>query len=156
LPLAAAARDDRHRVRPFRGVWADTVERGGGACPGDAPNPRERLRESVIYRRSAAGGRRLRRPPRSPPGPRGPRPERMTVRMANEREIPIKIPESVLPGVYANQMVVRHSREEFILDFITLTPPEGVVTARVIVSPGHLKRMIEALSDNLQRYEKAF
>jgi len=76
--------------------------------------------------------------------------------MANEREIPIKIPEGVLAGVYANQMVVRHSREEFILDFITLTPPEGVVSARVIVSPGHLKRMITALAENLGRYEKSF
>jgi hypothetical protein len=28
-----------------------------------------------------------------------------------------------------------------------------VVNARVIVSPGHLKRMIRALSDNLKRYE---
>ena len=76
--------------------------------------------------------------------------------MADENQIPIKIPEEVLRGVYANQMVVRHSREEFVLDFITLTPPEGVVTARVIVSPGHLKRMIAALTENLQRYETSF
>ena len=76
--------------------------------------------------------------------------------MANEREIPIKIPEGVLAGVYANQMVVRHSREEFILDFITLTPPEGVVSARVIVSPGHLKRMITALAENLELVNPAW
>ena len=76
--------------------------------------------------------------------------------MANEREIPIKIPEEVLRGVYANQMVVRHSREEFILDFLNVCPPEGIVNARVIVSPGHLKRMIAALSDNLARYEQTF
>ena len=82
--------------------------------------------------------------------------QRRFIRLANERDIPIKIPEGVLAGVYANQMVVRHSREEFILDFITLTPPEGVVTARVIVSPGHLKRMIAALSENLARYEKSY
>jgi hypothetical protein len=31
--------------------------------------------------------------------------------MADEREIHIKIPEEILRGVYANQMVVRHSRE---------------------------------------------
>lgn len=73
--------------------------------------------------------------------------------MANEREIPIKMPERVLPGVYANQMVVSHTREEFVLDFINVFPPEGVVNARVIVSPGHLKRMIGALQENLARYE---
>jgi hypothetical protein len=65
----------------------------------------------------------------------------------------VKIPEKVLGGVYANQMVVSHTGEEFLLDFVNLFPPEGVVNARVIVSPGHLKRMIRALADNLQKYE---
>jgi hypothetical protein len=31
-----------------------------------------------------------------------------------------------------------------------------VVNARVVVSPGHLKRMIAALSENLSRYEQRF
>lgn len=74
----------------------------------------------------------------------------------SKRKLPVKMPESVIGGVYSNQMLVRHSREEFVLDFINLFPPEGVVNARVIVSPGHLKRMIRALSENLSRYETAF
>jgi hypothetical protein len=72
-----------------------------------------------------------------------------------QRRLPIKFPERVLPGVYANQMVVSHTREEFLLDFLNVFPPEGVVNARVIVSPGHLKRMIGALQENLTRYENA-
>jgi hypothetical protein len=76
--------------------------------------------------------------------------------MADEREIHIKIPEEILRGVYANQMVVRHSREEFVIDFINVCPPEGIVNARVIVSPGHLKRMVAALAENLSRYEQRF
>ena len=75
--------------------------------------------------------------------------------MADE-QIHIKIPEEILRGVYANQMVVRHSREEFVIDFINVCPPEGIVNARVIVSPGHLKRMVAALADNLSRYEQRF
>ena len=70
-----------------------------------------------------------------------------------QRKMQIKMPEGVLGGVYANQMLVSHTREEFVMDFVNLFPPEGVVNARVIVSPGHLKRMIRALSDNLKRYE---
>ena len=35
-------------------------------------------------------------------------------------------------------------------------PPEGIVNARVIVSPGHLKRMVTALAENLTRYEQRF
>jgi hypothetical protein len=73
--------------------------------------------------------------------------------MAKRQDVPIKVPESVLRGVYANQMVVSHTREEFVLDFINLFPPHGVVNARVIVSPGHLKRMIRALEGNLSKYE---
>lgn len=73
--------------------------------------------------------------------------------MARDRKPSIKLPERLLPGVYANQMVVRHTREEFLIDFINRFPPEGVVAARVIVSPGHLKRMIQALQENFGRYE---
>jgi hypothetical protein len=76
--------------------------------------------------------------------------------MADEQNIHIKIPEEILRGVYANQMVVRHSREEFVIDFINVCPPEGIVNARVIVSPGHLKRMVTALGENLTRYEQRF
>lgn len=73
--------------------------------------------------------------------------------MTKQRQVQIKIPDQVLGGVYANQMMVTHTREEFVLDYISLFPPSGVVNARVIVSPGHLKRMIRALSENLSRYE---
>jgi len=76
--------------------------------------------------------------------------------MSKERKLPIKFPEKTLAGVYSNQMVVSHTREEFLIDFINLFPPEGVVNARVIVSPGHLKRMIRALEENLGRYEAKF
>jgi hypothetical protein len=53
-------------------------------------------------------------------------------------------------------MVVIHTKEEFILDFIMAGPPGGTVTARVIVSPGHMKRILEALRDNVSKYEKTF
>jgi hypothetical protein len=76
--------------------------------------------------------------------------------MSEKREMPVKMPDGVLPGVYSNQMMIHHTREEFVLDFMNLFPPQGVVNARVIVSPGHLKRMIRALRDNLSRYETRF
>ena len=52
----------------------------------------------------------------------------------NKRKLPVDIPEKVIGGVYANQMVIGHTREEFLLDFINLFPPRGVVNARVIVT----------------------
>ena len=74
----------------------------------------------------------------------------------SKKQLPVKMPDDVLGGVYSNQMLVSHTREEFLMDFINLFPPQGVVNARVIVSPGHLKRMIRALADNLSRYESHF
>jgi hypothetical protein len=72
------------------------------------------------------------------------------------QELGIKITDEILRGVYANNMVVAHSKEEFFVDFINVIPPQGIVTARVIISPGHMKRIIKALSENLGRYEAQF
>lgn len=76
----------------------------------------------------------------------------------NERKMQIKMSDDVLKGTYANAMQVVHTQEEFILDFMNLSPHQGVgvVGSRVIASPGHVKRMIAALQDNLKRYEDQF
>jgi hypothetical protein len=66
----------------------------------------------------------------------------------------IKIDDEELKGRYANLVRISHTREEFILDFINMVPPQGAVTARVITSPGHLKRLVKALATNLEAYEK--
>ena len=76
--------------------------------------------------------------------------------MTKKRELPVKMPERVLPGVYSNQMLVNHTREEFLIDFFNLFPPKGILSARIITSPGHLKRMIKHLSKSLENYEKNF
>jgi len=68
----------------------------------------------------------------------------------------VKITDEELMGRYSNLLRITHTREEFFLDFINLVPPQGIVTARVITSPGHLKRIIRALSANLERYEETF
>lgn len=68
----------------------------------------------------------------------------------------VKIGDDELRGRYANLVRITHTREEFILDFINMVPPQGAVTARVITSPGHLKRLITALAGNLERYEERF
>lgn len=35
-----------------------------------------------------------------------------------------------------------------------MVPPQGIVSARIVTSPGHLKRIIRALGTNLRRYEE--
>lgn len=68
----------------------------------------------------------------------------------------VKIEDEELKGRYTNLLRITHTREEFILDFINLAPPQGIVTARLVTSPGHLKRIIRALETNLHRYEESF
>lgn len=75
-----------------------------------------------------------------------------------QRQIQIKMPDDILKGAYANAMQVSHTQEEFVLDFMNLSPQQGVgiVNSRVIISPGHLKRVIAAMQTNLKQYEDRF
>ena len=73
-----------------------------------------------------------------------------------QQELQISMPQEIQRGTYANQMVVAHTQEEFVLDFILATPPGGVVNARVLVSPGHAKRIAKALAENVTKYETQF
>ena len=72
------------------------------------------------------------------------------------QNINIKITDDKLAGAYANMMMAQHTREEFILDFMNIIPPNGIVTARVVTSPGHIKRIVAALTENLKKYESQF
>lgn len=77
--------------------------------------------------------------------------------MPEERKEPkIVFPERLHGGVYANAMAVTHAKEEFLMDFIMMAPQGSTVTSRVIISPGHLKRIIAALQENMEKYEKSY
>jgi len=71
-------------------------------------------------------------------------------------QIQVKIPDDVLKGVYANMVQIGHGPEEFVLDFMNIFPPSGIVSARVILSPGHMKRVVAAMQENLKNYEEQF
>ena len=73
-----------------------------------------------------------------------------------QKQIQIKAQDEELKGRYSNLMQITHTQEEFVLDFFMAVPPQGALTARVVLSPGHLKRMLAALKDNLEKYEGKF
>ena len=70
--------------------------------------------------------------------------------------IQIKVTDEVLAGKYSNMAQISHNREEFVLDFMTILPPAGTLNSRIIMSPGHYKRMIKAMQENLRRCEESF
>ena len=72
--------------------------------------------------------------------------------------IQIQLDDDIAQGAYVNLAMVNHSETEFTLDFIYVQPqqPKAKVRARIISSPKHTKRLVEALKDNLTKYEKRF
>jgi len=72
------------------------------------------------------------------------------------KENQIQIRDNFAGGEYANAMSVGHAKEEFLLTFLNIVAPTGRVVGKIITSPGHLKRIIRALDENLKKYEAAF
>jgi Protein of unknown function (DUF3467) len=73
-------------------------------------------------------------------------------------QMQIKADEKELQGVYSNLMMIHHNVEEFTLNFIYIFPSgaQGKLLSSVIVSPGHAKRIWQALGENISRYEAQF
>ncbi len=84
--------------------------------------------------------------------------------MADENKKPqgnklnIDLPEDIAEGVYSNLAIIAHSNSEFVVDFVRIVPnaPKAKVKSRVILTPEHAKRLVAALADNIQKYEKQF
>lgn len=72
------------------------------------------------------------------------------------QQIQIKADDAMLRGAYANTTNIFHTKEEFLLDFMNIFPPTGTLNARIILSPGHFKRMVAAMAENLKKYEDQF
>ncbi len=75
-----------------------------------------------------------------------------------KNNINIELDESIAQGLYSNLVIVNHSPTEFVLDFINVMPgtPKAKVISRIILTPEHIKKFINALVENLNEYEKSF
>jgi hypothetical protein len=71
-----------------------------------------------------------------------------------ENKIQIKVDNEIIKGRYANSLEVKSNREEFCLDFFNVFPPVGAMTARIMMSPGHMKRVVNLLQRTMEDYEK--
>ncbi|MFN3596357.1 MAG: DUF3467 domain-containing protein [Rubricoccaceae bacterium] len=70
----------------------------------------------------------------------------------------IELGDDVAEGTYSNLVMIAHSPEEFILDFIRVMPgvPKARVKSRIIISPQHARRLLAALDENIGRYEAQY
>jgi hypothetical protein len=81
-------------------------------------------------------------PPKPPAGPR----------------VQLQVDEPIAQGTYSNIVIINPSENEFVFDFAYLQPanPVAKVRSRIISSPRHTKRLLQALQKNLARYEERY
>ena len=74
---------------------------------------------------------------------------------APANQINIELPEDIAEGVYSNLAIISHSNTEFVVDFIRMMPnvPQAKVKSRIILTPEHAKRLMNALADNVKKFE---
>src|SRR5258706_4978599 len=75
-----------------------------------------------------------------------------------QQQINIELSEKEAEGIYSNLAIITHSPAEFVVDFTRVLPgvPKAKVFARIITTPQHAKLLMNALADNIQKYEKTF
>lgn len=74
-------------------------------------------------------------------------------------KIEIKADDTIAQGVFSNFLNITHGPEEFFFDFLYInpTPPGfGKLVSRIVLTPGHAKRILMALEENLKNYEAKF
>ena len=74
-----------------------------------------------------------------------------------QQKLNIQIDDDVAQGIYSNLAIINHSQTEFVLDFVNIMPgsPKNNVRSRIILTPQHAKRLLKALNDNINRFEKS-
>ncbi|MCQ2260719.1 MAG: DUF3467 domain-containing protein [Bacteroidales bacterium] len=75
-----------------------------------------------------------------------------------QQNLKLDLSAEVAQGTYSNLAIISHSPTEIILDFAQMLPgtPNATVRSRVLMNPVHAKRLLNALADNIQKYEQNF
>ncbi len=74
------------------------------------------------------------------------------------QQLQIELGEKEAEGIYSNLAIITHSPAEFIIDYTRVTPgvPKARVLSRIIMTPQHMKLLIGAMKENLDRYEAQY
>lgn len=75
-----------------------------------------------------------------------------------KKQISLELKPEVARGSYSNLAIISHSTSEFIIDFATMLPglQKPDITNRIVMNPEHAKRLLNALADNIDKYESQF
>jgi hypothetical protein len=89
-------------------------------------------------------------PPPMPPPPTDRRP---TIQEVYEN---YKLPDELMSGSYANQVLIGHSPTEFFFDFITGFYPTPAVSARVYMPASHVPKFLVTLRTCCENYRQRY
>ena len=75
-----------------------------------------------------------------------------------QQQLQLNLRPEIARGEYSNLALITHSHTDFILDFARHLPgmQQPEVCSRVIMAPGHAKRLLGALQENIYKYEQQF
>ena len=73
------------------------------------------------------------------------------------KQINIELPKEI-NAIYSNFAIISHSPHEMIIDFAQVLPamPKARVQARILLTPTNAKMLLQALGDNIAKYEQRF
>jgi len=78
--------------------------------------------------------------------------------MEENKQLQLDLKPEVAKGSYSNLAIISHSHSEFVIDFATMLPglqkPE--IGNRILMTPEHAKRLLNALADNIGKYENQY
>ena len=78
------------------------------------------------------------------------------VQQVRHRAVGARVPEGVGRGVFSTGAIIMTGASEFVLDFVQRMGRPYHIVARVVMPHGVLPRFIEALTDNLKKFEERF
>lgn len=74
------------------------------------------------------------------------------------QQINIELGEKEAEGIYSNLAIISHSPAEFVIDFTRILPgvPRARVHARIVMTPQHARLLLNALDENIAKYERQY
>ena len=76
--------------------------------------------------------------------------------VTSREQMEIHAKPEVAAGNYCNLAVFKHTKREFIVDFIWRVDNTSLLVSRIITSPQHAKAIHDALGKNIENYEKTY
>src|SRR3970040_2051018 len=82
----------------------------------------------------------------------------MSNQQPSQQQINVELGEKEAEGIYSNLAIITHSPAEFVIDYTRILPgvPKAKVYARIIMTPQHAKLLLNALKENIEKFEKKF